>query len=47
MRLTFRIALAVARIRRAHRAMLLAAGHEAGEGNVVTATFLMILYAVG
>ena len=49
MRLTTpaRLALAVGRMRRWHRGLLIAAGHEAGRGNVVTAAFLLALYVAG
>lgn len=55
-RLTMRAALALGlpgaaraagRYHRLTRAMLVQAGHEAGRGNVVTATVLLVLYLAG
>lgn len=41
------VARALGRARRWRHAVLDKAGHEAGRGNVVTATGLVILYLVG
>ncbi|AWB26173.1 hypothetical protein DA075_35470 (plasmid) [Methylobacterium currus] len=40
-------ALGVARLRVIRRRVLVQAGHEAGRGNVVTATVLLVLYLAG
>lgn len=40
-------ALGVARLRVLRRRVLVQAGHEAGRGNVITATVLLVLYLAG
>lgn len=42
-----RVALGLARSRVLRRRVLARAGHEAGQGNVITATALLALYLMG
>ncbi len=41
------VAFGLMRLRAIRRQMLAKAGHEAGKGNVVTATALLVLYLAG